>query len=102
MKRFVALSLALGLAACAAAPGTQSKVDAAVVALTTAERLALVYTKLPRCPAPAPCSDPNTVTRIKSLDSQAYSAVKAAESNEALLDAALVAIQNFQAAVPTN
>lgn len=80
--------------------GVSAKVSAAVVTLTTAERLALIYTSQPRCPAPAPCSDPAIVQRIKDADNQAYAAVKAAERNEALLGAALTAIQNFQSVIP--
>lgn len=78
----------------------RSKVSAAVVTLTTAERLALIYTSQPRCPAPVPCSDPVLVQRIKDADNQAYAAVKAAERNEALLGVALTAIQNFQSVIP--
>lgn len=89
----------LALAGCAN-PGVSSKVDAAVVALTTAENVALVYTRLPRCPAPGPCSDQATVDRIKSADMQAYQAVKAAEQNEALLSVALQAVASLQAVVP--
>ncbi len=94
------LSGALLTAACSTTVGVSSSVDAAVVGLTTAERLALIYTSLPRCPAPAPCSDPATVQKIKDLDLTAYNAVKAAEKNEALLSGALTAISAFQSAVP--
>ena len=96
----VALALALGLTACTTSGGTQSKIDAVVVSLTTAERLALIYTQLPRCPAAGPCSDAATVAKIKDLDNQAYTAVKAAEQNSALLDAAIASVQSFSTAIP--
>lgn len=82
--------------------GVSSKVDAAVVGLTAAEKAALIYTRLARCPQPGstPCSDPATVAKIISLDNQAYQAVKAAEQNEALLSAALSAVTNLSSAIP--
>lgn len=94
----------LVLGACASTSGRVSNaVDAAVVSLTTAERLALVYTSLPRCPVQKPvCSDPSTVARIKDLDNKAYAAVKAAESNEALLSVAIAAVQSFQSSIPNS
>jgi hypothetical protein len=91
------------LVACAATPGVPSKVDAAVVGLTTAESLALVYVKLPRCGTVASmfvCSDLDTMNKLKALDNIAYKAVKAAENNEALLSDALIAVTAFQSAIP--
>ena len=97
----IPLAALLAVGGCAN-PGVKAKVDAAVVALTTAERVALIYTGLPRCPAPSPCSDPATVQRIKDADNQAYQAVKAAEQNEALLSVALQAIATLQSVTPTH
>lgn len=98
-----ALAVLLMLGGCA---GTNldptSKVYAAVAALTAAERAALIYTTLPRCPRPPPCSDPATVQRIKDADTMAYNAVKLAERNEAMLGAALTAISGLQAVTPAN
>ena len=100
-RPLLALVLAAALAACAnAGAGISAKVDAAVVGLTAAERAALVYTSLPRCPAAALCSDPATVQKIKDADNIAYAAVKAAEQNEALLGAALSAVSALQGTVP--
>jgi hypothetical protein len=103
MKRLaLSIAVASALTACAS-PGVSAKVDAAVVGLTTAESLALIYTKLPRCTtpsAPSLCSDQATVDKIKSLDTTAYNAVKAAEANEALLGVALSAVTAFQSAIP--
>lgn len=49
--------------------------------LTAAERAALGYTSLPRCPqSSGVCSDQATVTKIKAADTQAYNAIKAAEA----------------------
>lgn len=96
----LAVAAMLALGACQN-PQVSAKVDAAIVSLTTAERLALVYTSLPRCPVSAPiCSDPARVAQIKSLDMKAYTAVKVAEKNEALLSAAIDAVQSFQSAIP--
>jgi hypothetical protein len=91
------------LAACTATPRVTATVDAAVVGLTTAESLALVYTKLPRCGTVASmfvCSDLDTIKKLKDLDNTAYKAVKAAEANEALLSDALIAVTAFQSAIP--
>lgn len=77
-------------------------VVATEVALTAAEQLATLYATRPRCPLQVPpmCSDPATVARIKALDQIAYGAVKAAESNEALLAGAIQAVNALRAAVP--
>lgn len=99
--KYVVLTALLTLAACVN-PSVTSKVDAAVVGLTAAERAALIYTSLPRCPTTVICSDPATVAKIKSLDNQAYVAVKAAEQNEALLSAALSSISTLTSAIPAS
>lgn len=98
----LAIGLASSLAACASSPRVTNNVLAAEQAMTTAQQLALIYTTLPRCPATAPCSDPATVARIKSLDQTAHDAVVAARSNEALLSLAISAIGNFKSAIPAN
>lgn len=95
----------LALPACATGPdpGQQAKVDAAVLGLSTAERLAAIYTKLPSCTAPKPvmlCSDPAIKQKIKDADQVAYNAVKAAENNPALLSLALDAVSNLQSVIP--
>lgn len=104
MNRLIlAVALCGSLAACSTAPTTtiSNSVAAAQIALTNAERLALVYTSMPRCHvAPPPCSDQVTVQRIKDYDNQAYDAVKAARENEALIGVALVAIDTLVKAVP--
>lgn len=103
MIRYTIVGLALLATACAS-PGVANKVDAAVVALTTAERLALNYTSLPRCgtspKTPVVCSTPSVVAAIKAADQKAYDAVKAAEKNEAFLSMALVAIADLGTTVP--
>lgn len=100
----IAFTAALSLSACASqeAHNTVSNdVLAAEQTLTATERLALIYTTLPRCGGVARvCSDHATVQKIKDLDNQAYMAVKAARQNAGLLSAALAAIGAFQKAVP--
>lgn len=108
MNRYLSCA-AIGLALCTVvacgtpSPGVAAKVDAAVVGLTTAEKLALIYTRLPSCETTAKgklCSDPAVKQKIKDLDNTAYKAVKAAEKNEALLSAALDAVAALQSAIP--
>jgi hypothetical protein len=103
MIRALAVAACLAATACSTSGQTVAKIDAAVVALTTAERVALIYTSMPRCTAPPTttfCSSPSVVAEIKSLNMTAYTAVKAAEANSAVLQAALDAIGNFQSAIP--
>lgn len=91
----------LSLAACTTSPKVAASVDAAVVALTTAEGLAVIYKKLPACPTVKfACSDPVVVKKLQDLDMTAYAAVKAAEKNEALLSYALSSIDAFKTAIP--
>ena len=102
-RRHTIAGLALLVSACATSPDVSAKIDAAIVGLSTAESLALIYTRLPRCVVPKGvmlCSDPATVQKIKDLDMTAYNAVKAAEKNGALVSAALDAVQAFQTAIP--
>jgi hypothetical protein len=104
MKRIIlAAALCGSLAACATPPTTtiSNSVAAAQIALTNAERLALVYTSMPRCHvAPPPCSDQATVQRIKDYDNKAYDLVKAARENEALIGVAMVAIDTLVKVIP--
>lgn len=103
MKRaiLVGICACLGLAGCASPSSrVQNSVVAAEEGLTAAERAALIYTSLPRCPARTVCSDPAVVARIKLLDNQAYTAVMMAKQNEALVGAALTAISSLASAVP--
>jgi hypothetical protein len=104
MKRLVlAAALCGSLAACATPPTTtiSNAVAAAEIALTNAERLALVYTSMPRCHvAPPPCSDQATVQMIKDYDNKAYDLVKAARNNEALIGVAMVAIDTLVKVIP--
>lgn len=104
------------VASCAAvesrAPVVTNDVAAAEVALTAAERVALIYTGLPRClvvgsalmpvtvGSPKICSSQTAVDRIKALDQQAYDAVMAAKRNAGLISAAWSAISVFQSAIP--
>lgn len=104
MKRFIlAAALCGSLVACSTTPPTtvSNTVAAAQIALTNAERVALIYTSLPRCPvAPPPCSDPATVQTIKDYDNKAYDLVKAARNNEALIGTAMVAIDTLVKVIP--
>jgi hypothetical protein len=96
----IAAGLSLSLAACASNT-VGNDAAAAEIALTSAERVALIYTTLPRCGGVATiCSNPATVDKIKALDQQAYTAVKAAENNSGLISAAWAAISIFQSAIP--
>jgi hypothetical protein len=102
-KLILAAALCGSLAACSTAPTTtvSNSVAAAQIALTNAERVALLYTSLPRCPVnPPPCSDPATVQRIKDYDNKAYDLVKAARNNEALIGVAMAAIETFSSVIP--
>lgn len=101
----IGLVMALTLSACAsqqAATVTTNSVAGAEIALTSAEKAALVYTSLPRCPGVALCSDPTLVTKIKSADNVAYGAVMAARSNSALVAVALTSIQNLTNLIPVS
>jgi hypothetical protein len=80
MKRILLSAAVLGsLAACSTSNIAQTE-----VALTIAERLALVYVTQPVCvPAGPPvCSDPAIVAQIKAADAVAYSAVKQAQAGK--------------------
>lgn len=106
MKRIAIIGFAccaLALAACSTTT-VQTDSAAAAVALTTAERLALVYMSLPQCGAPgatAVCSDPAVKAKIKAADNTAYAAVKSAEAGMTTTAAAVAAITALQALIPT-
>jgi hypothetical protein len=92
----------IGLAGCKSSTSVQNDVAAAEIALTAAERVALIYVSLPRCGGTATlCSAQATVDKIKVLDNNAFTAVKAAEQDETLLSAAWVAISSLSSAIPT-
>lgn len=91
--------LAVALLGCAN-PAVNNSVAALEISLTAAETLATNYVALPRCPAAAVCSDPATVSKIKSLDQQAYTAVKAAEADSTLISTAIAAVSAFQTSIP--
>lgn len=100
---FVVLA-GLGLSACntsGVAPVIDNSVAAAEVTLTAAERTALIYTSLPRCPKVTICSDPVIVAKIRRLDNEAYDAVKLARKDAGLISGAIAAIAAFQAVIPT-
>lgn len=106
LKRFMLCSL-LVLAACVdkeVANTVNNDLAAAEVSLTGVERLAKIYTDLPRCGSvkvtTAICSDPVLVSKIASLDSTAYNAVRAAKTNSAMLSVAITAIQDLRSAIP--
>lgn len=101
MNRYIiAVAFFVSLSACN--PQASSDVAAAAVALTAAEKLALSYTSLPRCPAATACSDEATVTKIKAADNTAYDAIKAAEANPALVGTAVSAITTLRNLIPGN
>ena len=90
------------LAACSTSTSVSNDVAATEIALTAAERVALIYTTLPRCSSSATlCSTQAMVDKIKSLDQRAYTAVEAAKADSALISAAWVAISTLQSAIPT-
>ncbi len=99
-RTLLAVIFPLALLAACAHPGTMAKVDAALNSLALAETLALDYTRLPRCPAVAPCSDQATVDKIKAAATTAHNAVKMAEQNEGMLDAAITAVASFSRTIP--
>jgi len=100
--RFLISLAFVALVGCSASSTQTNDVAAAEVALTGAERLALVYTSLPRCPGATPCSDAATVATIKSLDNQAYAAVTAAKGNPSLVAAATAAVAALTNAIPAS
>lgn len=74
---------ALLLAGCSTQPAAvKTDIAAIELALTAAEKAALLYVTRPQCPKAAPlCSDKATVDQIKQADSTAYAAVKAARAS---------------------
>ncbi len=97
----VALGVVVGLASCTTTPAVGNDIAAVEIALTAAERAALIYTSLPRCGGVATlCSSQATVDRVKAADQQAYQAMKAAQKDSGLISAAWGAISAFQLATP--
>lgn len=99
----IAVPLLLLMAACATAPATttvNNSVAAAVIALTSAEKAALIYTSLPACPTAPVCADSVLKAKIKAADNTAYTAVKAAESDASMLAVALTAVQTLSNLIP--
>lgn len=95
--------LVAGLMACTAGQPQQT-IAALESGLTVAERAAIGYVSLPRCPQSAPvCSDPAIVSKIKDADNTAYLTVKNAQAalasggspNIAAATAALSAFQSL-------
>ena len=78
--RKIILSGALALSACAT--GQPQQTTAVLEAgLTVAERTALAYVSLPRCPQGAPvCSSPAVVQKIRDADNGAYGEIKSVEA----------------------
>lgn len=82
-----ALMILTGCAGNPPSAATSNGVAGAQVALTAAEKAALTYSSLPQCPKQAPlCSDAATIGKIKSADTAAYNAVKAARLSLAAAD----------------
>jgi hypothetical protein len=114
MNRCYILAITLALAACGATPVGQSTtttatnaavttVAGAEVALTAADQVAYRYVIQAPCAAGKvawTCSDPATVTKIKSYALTAYTAVKDAERGVGTLAAALSALNLYQSALP--
>ena len=88
--------LAFGLVGCAGTVNGDAAqaVAASEEALTTAEKLALVYEQ-------SPSPNPAIVAKIKAADTTAYNAVKAAEAGTGALAAATAAIDAFVALIPS-
>lgn len=106
MKRLAYSIIVLGLVAGCAQPsvGVSNSVVAAERTLTLAEQTAKIYTDLPRCgslPAVGKpfCSDAALAAKMADYDNKAYTAVKAARNNEALLGVALDAIGAYQSLI---
>lgn len=85
-------------------PIVATSVSAAGRSLTLAMQMAKVYTDLPRCDshgATVLCSDRETVRAIREAAIKAHNAYLAARKNEALLGAAVSAINLFTNIIPT-
>src|SRR5574337_1284674 len=82
-KALSAVMVLAGIAGLAACTSGQPQQTAAALAsgLTVAERTAVGYASLPRCPQGAPvCSDPAIVQKIRDADNGAYTEVKKFEA----------------------
>ena len=98
--------MAWWLTGCADKGGATSTVNdvyALAVALTAADNVAFQYVTLPLCgpthPKPV-CSEAAVSAQIKSAAQTAHDAVKAAEANTALIDAARAAINELIKVTP--
>jgi hypothetical protein len=108
MKHIFLATALLALASCGAqTPVQQSdnsvKIAQAEVALTGAEKVALHYFQLPRCPIKKPvCADQATVNKIADADTAAYNALKAAKAvnSDANLAALVAALANLSGLLP--
>ena len=101
--RNLILTACLALAGCSgqSAPVAYANgVASAEVALTQAEKAALVYTSLPRCPAAPVCSDSVIVASIGAADNKAYAAVQALKAGTGTQDAAAAAVAVLLAIIP--
>ena len=82
------LFLALVVSGCAGTTLSSADASKAMVALSSAEQVALAYTTLPRCPqATGFCSKQETVDAIKKADGIAYAAVISAVDGPSLATA---------------
>lgn len=93
---------ALLLAGCSTQPAAvKTDIAAIELALTAAEKAALLYVTRPQCPKGAPiCSEKATVDQVKQADNTAYAAVKAARASgdsakAATASAAIAALVSF-------
>lgn len=110
MRKFLLMLGAALIAACSACSSTPSSVvpntiTSVEIALTAAEKAALIYKRLQTCPTPRSavfmlCSDPAMVQKILDADNKAYAAVVAARSNAALIGTAVGLIEAFTAIIP--
>jgi PBP1b-binding outer membrane lipoprotein LpoB len=101
--RNVILTACLVLAGCSnqSAPVVfANSVAGAELALTQAEKAALIYTSLPRCPTAPVCSDSTIVASIGAADNKAYAAVQALKAGTGTQDAAAAAVAILLAAIP--
>ena len=99
--RLILISTLLLLGACTTSPTVSNDILAAKVGLTASFKAATLYERLPRCPGPVLCSEQAVVDRIKALATQAHDAVALADANAAMISAAILAITNFNDAIPS-
>lgn len=107
MKHALSALAFLALASCNQTPAQQSgndtKIAQAEIALTAAEKVALQYFMLPRCPKSTPvCADQATVNKIADADNKAYNALKLAKqvNSDTNLAALLTALSDLTNLLP--